>query len=286
MLEADNGLQAGTPVGQAGVPRRDEPAHSELEATRNVMDFWEHIGRLSGPSGVNRRRLHGSVAHELAILIISGKLSPGNVLPNEDDLSSAMSVSRTAYREGIRTLVAKGLVSARPKVGTSVNPRENWNILDGDVLSWYFEVAPDPAFIRSLFELRGIVEPAGAGLAAQRHGDDDAVAMHKALDDMKVADESSLAGLEADLAFHRAILVAAQNDPLLALSSTIEATLRWSALLKLTAIPRIYEAALPEHAAVLAAILKRDEAKAATLMRTLVDRALEDTLDALKHQQA
>lgn len=248
------------------------------------MAFKDEVGRLNLPSGVNRRRLHGSVAHEIAIQIIGGTLQPGEVLPNEDDLSAAMMVSRTAYREGIRTLVAKGLVSARPKVGTSVNARSEWNTLDGDVLSWYFEVAPDPQFIRSLFELRRIVEPAAAALAAQRHGPADAEAMAGALRAMQGDHASTQASLEADLAFHLSILTAAGNEALLALFNVIEATVRWSVRLKMTAYPTIYDTTVPSHATILQAILARDEAAAGEAMRVLIDDALAVTLDALGHQ--
>jgi GntR family galactonate operon transcriptional repressor len=241
---------------------------------------------LQAPNNVNRRRLHGSVAHEIAILIIGGKLAPGEVLPNEDTLSAALNVSRTAYREGIRTLVAKGLLRARPKVGTTVNPRASWNILDGDVLSWYFEVAPDPAFITALFELRGIVEPSAAQFASVRHDAEDAAMMKAALDGMKKPQESPSLVLEADLAFHHAILVSSKNEALLALSSVIESTLRWSARLKMSSSPRIYESTLPEHEQVLDAILARDGAMAASQLRGLVDKALRQTLEALKHQRS
>ncbi|MCX5516737.1 FadR/GntR family transcriptional regulator [Kaistia algarum] len=250
------------------------------------MGFLDDVGRFSKPTGINRRRLHGSVAHELAVRIISGQLKPGEVLPNEDDLSAAMEVSRTAYRESMRTLVAKGFVSAKPKVGTTVNPRSSWNILDSDVLSWYFEVKPDAEFIRSLFELRRIVEPAGAALAATRHEDEDAVILRQTMAAMRPTKESSAEGLEADVAFHHAILVAARNEPLLALSSVIESTLRWSARLKMTAHPRIYEETLPDHVVVLEAILRRDSAGASASMASLVDKALEETLQTMQHQRA
>lgn len=241
---------------------------------------------LQAPNNVNRRRLHGSVAHEIAVIIIGGSLPPGEVLPNEDTLSAALNVSRTAYREGIRTLVAKGLLSARPKVGTTVNPRASWNILDGDVLSWYFEVAPDPAFITSLFELRSIVEPAAARFACERHGPDEATMMKAALEGMKQSHTAPHLILEADLAFHRAILVSSKNEAILALSSVIESTLRWSARLKVLTSPRIYESSLPQHESVLEAILARDSAGAAEQLRVLVERALRQTLEALEQRPA
>ncbi len=249
------------------------------------MAFLETLDRVNAPSGVNRRRLNGSVTHQLAVLIIGGKLQPGEILPNVDTLSAALYVSRTAYREGIRTLVAKGLVSARPKVGTMVNPRSSWNLLDADVLSWYFEVAPDPSFITSLFELRRIVEPSAAALAAERHTAQDAEVLKRSLEGMRDKEESPVTSLEADLTFHHTILAASQNETLLALSSAIESTLRWSVRLKMTAKPKIYEDSFHEHERVLDAILNREADVASTRLRTLVDKALAETLEALQNQR-
>ena len=116
----------------------------------------------------SRSRLHGSVAHRIATDIIKGALPEGSLLPNEDNASASFGVSRSAYREAIRTLAAKGLVSALPKVGTRIAPRSKWHILDPDILAWQFELGASEEFIRNLFELRKIVEPSAAALAAMR----------------------------------------------------------------------------------------------------------------------
>ncbi|MFX7988724.1 GntR family transcriptional regulator, partial [Acinetobacter baumannii] len=92
----------------------------------------------------------------------SGMRKPGDVFGGEIEASEALGVSRTAYREAIRILAAKGLVESRPKAGTRVTPRSRWNMLDVDVLAWTFEGEPDTDFIIDLFELRGVIEPAAA----------------------------------------------------------------------------------------------------------------------------
>ena len=122
----------------------------------------------SRPTTLNPDRLFGQVAQKLAVTIITGAVRAGELLPNEDDLRSDISVSRTAYREAVKVLTAKGLVEARPKSGTRAAPRDRWNLLDPDVLSWHFEADPNEKFIRDLFELRRFVEPSAARLAAQR----------------------------------------------------------------------------------------------------------------------
>ena len=110
-------------------------------------------------------RIHGTIAHDLGVAIVSGVRQPGEVLGGEIEASAALGVSRTAYREAIRILSAKGLVESRPKAGTRVRPRSEWNILDPMVLAWAFSGEPDIEFIRDLFELRAIVEPAAARFA-------------------------------------------------------------------------------------------------------------------------
>lgn len=123
------------------------------------------------------RRLHGAVAHKLGTAILSGDYAPGDTLSGEVEFSKSLDVSRSAYREAIQVLTAKGLVDSRPKIGTRVLPRSRWNLLDPDVLAWAFAGEPDLDFIRSLFELRGIIEPAAAALAADRRDRSDLKAM-------------------------------------------------------------------------------------------------------------
>src|SRR6478735_40212 len=124
------------------------------------------------PRGTGRR-LRGAVAYKLGTAILSGDFAPGDILSSEVEFSEALDVSRSAYREAIQVLTAKGLVESRPKMGTRVLPRSRWNLLDPDVLAWAFAGEPDPQFVRSLFELRAVVEPAAAGFAAQRRTRDD-----------------------------------------------------------------------------------------------------------------
>ena len=250
-----------------------------------VLEKWHLLDRVNAPSTISRRRLHGSVAHQLGVMIVGGKLAPGDVLPNEDVVSANFSVSRTAYREAVRTLVAKGLVQTRPKAGTRITPRDQWNLLDPDVLSWHFEVEPSPTFIVSLFELRGIVEPTACALAAQRWERPDLAALRAAIDQFRESPPGSLHGLDADLAFHHAILVAARNEPLQALSSVIGSTLRWSVRLKLTAEPRAFENSLPDHVKVADAIAARNGAEASARMSELIARALAETLEVLAAQR-
>src|SRR5690606_38500392 len=102
-------------------------------------------------------RLHGEIARTIGVKIISGEYKPGQLLDDEISASETLHVSRTVYREAVRILAAKGLVVARPKVGTRISPKSTWHLLDPDVLSWVFEFEPDEAFLNDLFELRRMI---------------------------------------------------------------------------------------------------------------------------------
>ncbi len=111
-----------------------------------------------------QRNLHGRIVHTLGRRILRGEISPGDAL----EAGSVMAASRTALREAIRVLAAKGLVEARPKIGTRVTPRESWNLLDPDVMAWQHGAAPSQAFLRKITEVRGVIEPQAAAFAAER----------------------------------------------------------------------------------------------------------------------
>src|SRR5256714_14175494 len=117
-----------------------------------------------------RRGLHGAVVHDIGVRILSGELQPGDALPL-DDLTGEPTVSRTVLREAIKVLAAKRLVESRPKKGTRVRPRSDWNLHEPDVLAWQLEAGPTRDFLEDALELRQLVEPDAAPLAGDRAGD-------------------------------------------------------------------------------------------------------------------
>jgi DNA-binding FadR family transcriptional regulator len=228
-----------------------------------------------------KERLHGSIAHELGVAIVSGRIQPGETLDNEIDSSEQMSVSRTAYREAVRILAAKGLVASLPKRGTQVRPKSAWHLLDPEVLAWLFESQPSQDFLVGLFELRLIIEPAAAALAAERRTPDDLLQMRAALQSMERLGLANADGQSADREFHDAILVATRNPALVALSSSIGAAVRWTTIFKQRKrkLPRD---PLPDHWRVFDAIAAGGSDAAGTAMRELVTLALEDTKLSMK----
>lgn len=226
------------------------------------------------------RRLHGAVANKLGIAIVSGDYAPGDVLSGEVAFAEELNVSRSAYREAMQVLTAKGLVESRPKAGTRVLPRSRWNVLDPDVLAWAFARTPNAKFVQDLFELRAVVEPAAAGMAAARRDKLQLAEMREALALMRRHSLASEEGQAADRDFHKAILRATGNDAVQALAAGIGAAVNWTTKFKQRSrqLPRN---PLPDHVRVFDAIAAQDVEGATQAMRALVDLALADTQDAM-----
>lgn len=240
------------------------------------MSMAEHLPKVSTfaspapPSGVRNR-----LVHELGVTIVGGTLQPGDSLMSEERFSAETGVSRGAYREALRILAGKGLVHSRDKSGTRVQERVHWNMLDVDVLAWMFEVKPPEDFIRDVFELRAMVEPAAASLAARRRSSADVRDMRIALDDMEAHGLLTEEGRAADQAFHRAVLLAARNEPLIALASTIGSAVEWTTRLARLDLGQKRDP-IPDHRAVYDAIVERDWSGAHRAMAALVANALAD----------
>lgn len=228
---------------------------------------------------VGRSQFHGSVTHSIAGDIIRGASEPGTLLPNEDNASASLGVSRSAYREAIRTLAAKGLLTPQPKVGTRIAPRSKWHILDPDVLAWHLEFDASETFIRDLFELRKIVEPSAAALAALRRSEEDVSRIADALSRMARTNPRSGGWLNAIILFHRDILASSGNEAISALWPAIQTTLQWSVQLQMT-LPDITldNDPVASHARVFEKIASRNAEGALTEMALHIDEALADTI--------
>lgn len=230
-------------------------------------------------------RLHDSIARTIGIRIAAEQLKPGDLLSGEIEAAEQLAVSRTAYREAVRILSAKGMVESRTKTGTRVSPRSRWHILDPEVIGWFLETKPSEAFVRDLFEVRQMVEPHAAALAAQNHTRRDLDAMGDALGTMARLRLATEEGRAADRAFHHAILVATGNEMIAALSSSVVAAIWWTTVFKHRA-QRHPRDPLPEHRAVFEAIRERDADGARQAMAGLVRDAFEDMQASLSGRSA
>ena len=221
------------------------------------------------------------IARDLGVKIVSRKLKPGTVLEGEIVASGQLKVSRSAYREAVRILVAKGLVRSKPKTGTQVNQRRDWHLLDPDVLSWIFQAEPDYDLLVNLFELRRIFEPEAAGLAAQRRSPRHLKLMSTALDGMANYTLVTKEGREADQNFHAALLEASGNEFLASLTTSITAAVTWSTVFKQRYEP-LKRDPMPDHRKVYDAVCAGNATAARVAMADLVDLAFFDTTHARK----
>jgi DNA-binding FadR family transcriptional regulator len=220
---------------------------------------------------VRFRTMHQRVVDELGRRIVDGVWTPGLPLPVEDVLAGEIGVSRGVLREAVKALEAKGMLRVRPRTGTRVLPPRHWNHLDRDVLRW--QQAGDPAaLLRETGELRRIVEPEAARLAAVRARPADVRALQEALTAMETAAaEPGRDGyVEADLAFHRALLDAGGNRLLGSLGRAIAIALEHSFGVSIEA-PGAVEASLPMHRAVVEAVERGDPAAASAAVLRIID---------------
>lgn len=233
---------------------------------------------MKSPSSL---RIPGTIARDLGMKIVSGKLKPGTILEGEIVASDQRKVSRSAYREAVRILVAKGLVQSKPKTGTRVNERSVWHLLDPDVLSWVFQVEPDYALLVNLFELRRMVEPEAAALAAQRRSARHLKLMAAALNGMAQHTLVKREGLDADQDFHAALLDASGNAFVASLTSSINAAVAWSTIFKQRFQP-LKRDPVPDHRKVYDAVAAGNAGAARKAMAELVDLAFIDTTNGPK----
>jgi len=237
------------------------------------------------PAGLDARarrkslRIPGTIARDIGMQIVSGRYQPGDILNGEIETSGRLQVSRTAYREAVRILAAKGLVKAIRKVGTRVSPREEWHLLDPDVLGWIFEFEPDERLLTNLFELRRMVEPEAAALAAVRRTDADLQEMAQALKGMSRHTLTSDSGRKADQAFHAALLRASGNAFVASLTASVGAAVTWTTIYKGLHTHHLRDS-VPDHQLVYDAVARKDPGAARSAMAELVDLALQDTTRA------
>ncbi|MFI1840139.1 FadR/GntR family transcriptional regulator [Streptomyces olivaceoviridis] len=217
--------------------------------------------------------MHQRVVDELGRRVVGGVWEPGNPLPVEDALAAEIGVSRGVVREAVKALVAKGMLHVRPRTGTRVLPPEHWNHLDRDVLRWK-QAEDAAALLRDTGELRRIVEPEAARLAAHRAGPDDVRVLYDSLAAMEAAaaEPGRRGYVEADIAFHRALLDASGNRLLGSLGRAVGIALEHSFLIS-TQTPGAVEASLPGHRAVVEAVEAHDPAAAAAAVLAIIEAA-------------
>jgi DNA-binding FadR family transcriptional regulator len=233
---------------------------------RADAEWWDDVSEL----GNLRRGLHGRVVNELGLRIVAGAWPSGAALPNEDQLSAELGVSRTVVREAVKVLQAKGLVEVRPRTGTRVRPRRAWHLLDADVVAWQFADMERGEDLRELYEVRATIEATAARLAAERRTEEQLSEIEANLRRIDAASDEPIALRAAEFDFHGAVVEAAQNS----LLSHVAAMIR-------VALEAATEPSTPEvdgkeaslRVAIATAIRAGDTDASEAAMRVLVDLA-------------
>ncbi|MGA6161365.1 FadR/GntR family transcriptional regulator [Amycolatopsis magusensis] len=222
------------------------------------------------------RGVHGQTVAALGARIVAGEIGDGVVL-DLTELGRELDVSMTALREALKVLAAKGLVEARQKRGTYVRSREHWNLLDSDVIRWRSEAGDTAEVLRDLAEVRAVLEPAAASLAARRRTDEDLAELDAALADMRTAADPA-AEVAADLRWHRGLLRATGNQMLTRMDVFIEPALRLrDALVHGSSA----DDPVPSHAAVVDAVRRGDPEAAAAAVSALLTKASHDVAEVI-----
>lgn len=236
----------------------------------------------SGNQDMFERNFQSQLVNKLGQEIVSGVHKPEIRLPNEAVMLERFAVSRTVLREAYSVLTAKGLIVARPRVGTSVRPKSEWNMLDPDVLTWHLQSVPSESFIADLYVLRDFVEPPAAAIAANVRTSDTVEKISAAYDDMERHKNGTGELIAADFRFHSAILEATGNHFIGALGGLIHTALLSSFSLSWQGAAGIKEERLEQHRAVFEAI--RDELPdlASKRMKELLRDSMSDVREGLR----
>jgi DNA-binding FadR family transcriptional regulator len=215
-----------------------------------------------------------SIVEDLGVAIVTGTYTATNPFPVEADLCTQFGASRSVLREAVKMLTAKGLLSARPRQGTWVQPEESWNLLDPDVLRWLLERKFSLSLLIEFTQIRLAVEPAAAALAARVGKPAEKAAIQNAIARMSAAERGEDDPLNSDIAFHVAVLRASGNRFYSQLRELIETALRFS-IRTTNRYKGVRLANVGDHKRVADAIVSGNAAAAETTMRELISEALE-----------
>jgi DNA-binding FadR family transcriptional regulator len=221
------------------------------------------------------KNVHGNTVDHLGEAIVAGRYAAGASIPPEPLLGEELGVSRTVVREAVKSLVAKGLLTTGPKVGTRVLASDHWNWFDPDVVIWQSRAGLTRDFLRDLQDLRRVLEPAAVRMAAERATPHDIALIEEAYEGMRRAVEEGGDYVLHDLRFHQGLLRACHNRMIVQMSKALSALLRTSFEIS-TSRKDGPRNSLPMHRAVVDAVIARQPAKAERAILVLIDGARQD----------
>ena len=225
--------------------------------------------RIANTNNLTRR-----LVDTLGVAIVTGVYGPERPFPTEAQLCIELQASRSVLREAVKMLTAKGLLSARPRRGTIVEPESQWNLLDPDVLRWTLERKFSPELLAELTQMRLAIEPRAAMMAAHRADAAALQVIELALERMRAAEKGQDDPLESDIAFHVAVLSAGGNRLYAQLRDLVATALRFSIPVTNRA-KGVALANLADHRRVYTAIVAGDGVRAFRAMESLLSEVMQ-----------
>jgi DNA-binding FadR family transcriptional regulator len=222
------------------------------------------------------RNLTFGLLDALGRAIVTGEYEDER-FPTEAELAVQHGVSRSVTREAVKMLTAKGLLTARPRKGTTVQPASSWNLFDTDVLRWLLERKFSLDLLRHFTELRIAIEPAAAALAARNADQSDIEAVQAGYRRMEAAAAGEDDHLDSDIDFHIAVLNASGNPFYRQFRDVVATALQKSISFTNRNGGR---ASLPAHKAVLDAMEARSAEQAEAAMTGIIASVRDQIAEA------
>jgi GntR family transcriptional regulator, galactonate operon transcriptional repressor len=240
---------------------------------KHIISVKDNMETL--PDGIKVNKIN--ITEYLAKRIISGEYKHNDILPSEITFAAALGVSRTMVRDILKSLETKGLIARKTNIGTRIRGIHSWNLLDAEILEWSQGILTQKRFLLSLMELRLIIEPQAAALAAVRANDSDILKIRANLERMTCINNIGKISIntEADIDFHKSIIRACGNLFLSQFGSAITGALHHTIYLS-NKIRIDHEASIECHQQVLDAIENRDPNKAYSGMCCVLNNAISD----------
>lgn len=226
-------------------------------------------------------RLASVVVEALAHEIISGRFATGDVLPTEPALCAQFDFSRTVIREGVKLLEERGLVRVEQGRGTTVQPRDAWNLLDPVVIRIALDYDDDMSLLDSLVTVRCVLEQEMARAAAGRISEEQLAELDLSIEGMEASYDDYETFRALDLEFHTIVMKASGNEVGL---SIVRAIHRHGGVRRLLASgsPRAaLERTVGDHRAVHEALAAHDGDRAGDLVAEHISAAWAERLGAL-----
>ena len=223
---------------------------------------------LSAQQLAAQKNLSYVLAEKLAQRILAGKYMPGSILPGEMELGEQFGVSRTAVREAVKTLTAKGMVLPRPRIGTRVMPQSNWNFLDQELLSWWMTEENFHQVVEHFLIMRSSLEPQACLLAAVQGSAEQKAQLNTLMDEMTFLKQhfNRQRWIEVDMSWHEQIYAMSGNPFLTSFASLFHSVYHTY----FTSITQNDVVKLDQHQAIVDAIQESDGQRALLACQVLL----------------